>query len=218
MPVIPSVLESPDGKYYYSLYPLRPGKTKVETFQLVPYASRKYTYVKKFYYRIPSIEIGVTPMDMELSGAGLTKVRTDPDENVAVYRIGSIEAGTEVQWVLSGGTPAAVREEAQATQTEPGIRPSPNAVGRNALIIGPLILIGFILILWHAYNRSDENVPATQDLQKREIGKRRNELLDHLADLDHRYEMHLLDKKEYLRQREKGKGMLRRIALLLKKN
>ncbi len=215
MPVMQSVLESPDGQYYYSLYPLRPGKTKVEAFQLLPYENRDYTYFKKFYYRIPSIEIGVIPMDMELSGVGLTKIRTDPDENVAVYRGGPIEAGTEVKWFFSGGTPLAV-QEASVPETEPGIRPLPNAVGRNALIIGPLFLIGFILVLWYAYNRSDENVPVTQDLQKRQIRKHRNELLDNLADLDHRYEAHLLDKKEYLRQREKGKGLLRRIALLLK--
>jgi hypothetical protein len=38
-----------------------------------------------------------------------------------------------------------------------------------------------------------------------------------MADLDRRYRAQEMDQKEYLRQREEGKRLLLRIALLLKK-
>jgi uroporphyrinogen decarboxylase len=43
-----------------------------------------------------------------------------------------------------------------------------------------------------------------------------DELLNAIADLDHRYEIHALDRQEFLRQREESKRQLRRIALLMK--
>ncbi|MBN2317686.1 MAG: carboxypeptidase regulatory-like domain-containing protein [Acidobacteria bacterium] len=215
MPVVQSVLESPDGQSYYSLYPLRPGRTTVDVFQILPYENRNYTYVKKFYFTVPSIEIGVIPMDMELSGTGLVKIRTDPGKNIAVYRSGPVDAGTEVEWIFSGGTPVSEQEATPASESR--IRSVPNAVGRNTLVIGPLILVGFILVLWYAFNRTGDEVPTAAGSQKRQILKRRENLLDRLADLDRRHETHSPDQREYLRQREEGKRLLRRITLLLKK-
>ena len=156
MPVMQSVLESPDGQSYYSLYPLRPGKTSVEVFQIVPYENRKYTYVKRFYYPVPSIQIAVIPMDMELLGRGLTKVQTEPEKNLAVYRSGPVEAGTEVQWIFSGGTPV-TSQDTSAPAPGSAIRPAPNAVARNAMVVGPLLLMGFILVLWYAHNRTGDD-------------------------------------------------------------
>ena len=43
MPVVQSPLESPDGENYYTLFPLKPGKTTIETFELLPYKAREYT-------------------------------------------------------------------------------------------------------------------------------------------------------------------------------
>jgi len=217
LPVVQSVLESPDGQSYYSLYPLRPGKTSVEVFQTVPYENRKYTYLKRFYYPVPSIQIGVIPMDMEVLGRGLTKVQTDPDKNIAVYRSEPVEAGTEVQWIFSGGTPVTA-QDTSAPEPESGIRPAPNAVARNAMVVGPLLLMGFILVLWYANNRAGDDIPATAASQKRQLLKRREALLDHLADLDRKYAARSTDQRDYLRQREEGKRMLRRITLLLKKD
>ena len=216
MPVVQSVLESPDAQSYYSLYPLRPGRTTIEVFQELPYENRSYTYVKTFYYQVPSIEIGVIPMDMELSGEGLTKIRTDSGKNIAVYRTGPVDAGTKVEWTFSGGTPVPDQEAAPASES--GIRSVPNAVGRNAPVIGSLILLGFILVLWYAFNRGGDTVPVAAGSQKRQMLKRREDLLNRLADLDRRNETHSIDRREYIRQREEGMRMLRRIALLLKKD
>ena len=216
MPVVQSALESPDGQSYYSLYPLRPGRTSIDVYQILPYENLNYAYIKKFYYPVPSIEIGVIPMDMELSGTGLTKIRTDPGENIAFYRSGPVDAGMEVEWIFSGGTPVSEQETAPAS--EAGIRSVPNAVGRNALVVGPLILMGFVLVLWYAFNRSRDTVSAATGSTKRQILKHREDLIARLADLDSRHESNLLDKREYLRQREEGKCLLRRITLLLKKD
>jgi len=216
MPVVQSVLESPDGQSYYSLYPFRPGRTTVDVFQLLPYENRNYVYVKKFYHKVPSIEIGVIPMDMELSGAGLSKVRTDPEKNIAVYRSAPVEAGTEVEWILSGGTPVAEPESAPS-DGQSNIRSEPNYIGRNAHIIGPLLLMGFVLVFRYAFSRGGSDFPKTADARKRLLKERREFLLVRLADLDRRYEARILEKRDYLRQREEGKRMLRRITLLLNK-
>jgi len=114
MPVVQSAFESPDGSDYYSLYPLRPGETTIDVFQILPYEDKKYTYVKEFHLGSPAIEIGVIPMDIEVSGTELSLDRTDAENNVAVYRTAPIEAGTRVEWVFSGGSSVAVQEDSQA--------------------------------------------------------------------------------------------------------
>lgn len=153
MPVVQSVLESPDGQSYYSLYPFRPGKTTVDVFQVLPYENLEYTYVKKFYHPVPSIEIGVIPMDMELSGPDLTRVQTDPDRNIAVYRSGPIAAGSEFEWIFTGGTPV-VEEAVSPAASGSRIQSLPNMIGRNAAVIASLLLLGLVLVLWYALNRS----------------------------------------------------------------
>ena len=216
MPIVQSALESPDGQVYYSLYPLRPGKTTVDVFQLMPYETRSYTYTKKFYYPVSSIEIGVIPMDMELTGTGLSRIRTDPGNNVAVYRSAPVEAGTEVEWIFSGGTPVSGEESSNAT-AESNIRSVPNGIGRNAGLIIPLILMGFVLVLWYAFNSTVKESTQSKGARNLQLKKRQEALLVRLAELDLLYEKGSIGKGEYSRQREDGKRMLRRIYLLLRK-
>jgi len=153
MPLVQSAFESADGKSYYTLYPLRPGLTTVEVQQLLPYTGQRYTFVKKFYQDAGSVNVGVIPRDMTLTGKGMSNIETDSQRNFSVYVSQPIKAGTEVVWEFSGGTP--VPEQAEASgEAEPEVKPVPNAVGRNALIIGPLLLLGFIAVLWFSVNRS----------------------------------------------------------------
>jgi hypothetical protein len=195
---------------------LKPGKTTIETFELLPYKAREYTYIKKFYYGTPSIEIGVVPVDMNVSGEGLTHVRDDMDENIAVYRIDAVEAGTEVEWTFSGGTPIAEQENPPASAGSQ-IRIDSNAIGRNAGIIAPLILLGFILILWYAINRSGEESTDAPASRKRELKNRQKVLLNRLGELDRLFKANSIRPKEYQKQQEDARRMLRRISLLLKR-
>ncbi len=216
MPLVQSALESSDGKSYYSLYPLRPGSTTFEVQELLPYPNRSYTYVKRFYQDVESIDVGVIPQDMVLSGKGLSKIQADPQKNFSVYMSAPVKAGTEEVWQFSGGT--AVQETASPdTAGEPEVSTMPNAVGGNAMIIGPLLLMGFVLVLWYAFNRFENGRRGTADFQLRHLKDRREQLLNSMADLDHRHEAGLLGEEEFLRQREEGKRRLRRISLLLKK-
>ncbi len=215
MPVTQSPLESPDGQSYYTLYPLRPGPTTFEIQQALPYQNG-YTYRKKFYQDISSLEIDVMPRDMKVVGEGLTQVPTDAAQNFAVYFKGLIKAGTEVVWTFSGGTPVV---DAPGTETpaaeEPAIRPMPTLVGQNALIIGPLLLVGLTSILWYAHNRVRVSSESIEETRIRDLRERREQLLDYIAALDAKYESQALDKREYLRLREQSKRHLRRIAMLL---
>jgi hypothetical protein len=152
MPVVQSALESPDGRSYYSLYPLKPGKTNFDVLQILPYENRKYVYTRKFFQQISSIEIGVIPTDMILTGTGIEKIRTDTEKGVAVYRSAPIEKGAVVEWIFSGGTPVAEPAPSHP-EAESDIQSVQNDIGRNALIIGPLLLMGFLLVLWYAYNK-----------------------------------------------------------------
>lgn len=218
MPVVQSALESPDGESYYSLYPLRPGKTTIDVFQVVPYESLKYVLKKKFYYRVPSIEIGVIPMDMELEGAGLTRVRTEAQRNIAVYRSGAVEAGKEIEWILSGGTPVS-EPEAPAGEAESKIRAVPTVIGgKNARIIGPLILLLFILVLWYAFHRPGKEHLKTAGARRRQLKARREAVIKQIVDLDRRYEAHATDRRHYQKERAEGMRMLRRITTLLQKD
>jgi hypothetical protein len=219
MPVTQSPLESADGQSYYTLYPLRPGSTTFEVQQALPYQNG-YTYRKKFYHDISSLEIDVMPRDLKLSGEGLTQVPTATDQNFAVYFKGLIKAGTEVVWTFSGGTPvveAPTPAPAAAQPAEPMIRPMPTPVGENAVVIGALLLIGLIVILWYASSRVIVSSESDQAARARELSERRDHLLDHIASLDARYESQSLDRREYLRARELGKRHLRRIIVLLAK-
>jgi len=214
LPLVQSALESPDGQSYYSLYPIRPGVTTFEVQQLLPYASRSYTYTKKFYQGSGSVDIGVIPQDMVLSGEGLSKIQTDSQKNFSIYMSAPIKAGSDVVWTFSGGTPVA--EESSQSTTEATVTAMPNSVGRNALLIGPLMLMGFILVLWYAFNHQNGSSKAA-DMQSRQLKERREQLLNTIADLDHRYEIQSVDRQEFLKEREESKRQLRRISLLLKK-
>jgi hypothetical protein len=215
MPVVQSAMESPDGQSYYSLYPLRPGITAFEVQQVLPYTNRKYVYTKRFFQDIASMDIGVVPSDMALSGQGLSKASTNTQQNFTVYIGAPVKAGSEVTWTLSGGTPVAEQESSE-TASNSTIEAKINAVGRNAPIIAPLLLMGFILVLWFAFNHIQKDPQKSGNRRNRELKERREQLLNTIADLDHRYEIQALGRQEYLQQREEGKRRLRRISLLLK--
>jgi len=214
MPLTQSALESADGQTYYSLFPLRPGVTTFEVDEELPYKDKTYTFRKKFYYDVSGYQIGVIPQDMTLSGEGLTRVQTDAQRNFSVYSGGPVKAGTEIVWTLSGGTPVVEPEPAQGGETR--VKPMPTIIGRNSLILGPLLLLGFIVVLWYAVHSMPES-GSRQDARVKELRSRRDQLLNYLANLDHRAENQSIDQREYRRQRELGRRQLRRIELLLKK-
>jgi hypothetical protein len=215
MPVVQSALESPDGKSYYSLYPLKPGVTLFEVQQVLPYPNRNYTYSAKIYQDIASMEIGVSPADVTLTGQGITKVSVDAQQNFAIYRIASIKAGSDIAWTFSGGTPVAT---GGAPESGGGskIEAAPEAVGRNALVSGPLVLIGLILVLWFAFAQMQKGPQKGANSRARELKERREQLLNVVADLDHRNEIHAVDEQEFLKKREETMHQLRRISLLQK--
>jgi len=220
MPVSQSPLESPDGQSYYSLYPLRPGKTTFEVSQLLPYQNGTYTYRKKLYHDMPALSLGVIPKDMKLSGEGLTQTQTGAAQEFAFYSSGPIQAGTEVAWIFTGGIPVAEAQAPPAAQepmAEGGVRPMPTLVGQNATLIGPLLLVGLVLILWYAHNRVMASAGDSQEMRIRELRERREQLLNYVVALDLKYESQALKQREYLRLREQTKRHLRRIAMLLAK-
>ncbi|MBN1566449.1 MAG: hypothetical protein JXA73_01275 [Acidobacteria bacterium] len=210
MPVVQAPLESPDGQSYYSLYPLKPGVTMFEVRQALPYAERQYVFKKRAYQDIASIDIGISPMDLSISGDGLSKVSTNSEQNFAVYRSVPVKAGTEITWMFSGGT------SAPEPVADSRIEEMPDVISRNTLIISPLLLMAFILVLWYACNHMQRASDKTANPRSRELKERRERLLNILADLDHRHDINALGRQEYLRQREKHKQQLRRISLLLK--
>ncbi len=216
MPLNQSPLESPDGKSYYSLFPLRPGTTTFEVDQDLPYASGSYNYRARFFYDTPSFEIGVIPADMKVTGEGIRTVQTDPQRNFAVYSGGPVKAGTEIALVFSGGTPV-VEQQPAAAQGESKVKPMPTSINQNALVIGPLFLACLVVVLWYAVNRIPEAAGQDQDPRARELKSRRDQLLNFLASLDSQHDAQGLERRDYLRQREQGKRQLRRISLLLKK-
>ena len=215
MPLMQSPLESADGQSYYSLFPLRPGQTTFEVEESLPYTDQKYTLRKKFYYDVASYRIGVIPQDMLISGEGLTKLKSDAQKNFSIYSGGPVKAGTEVVWTLSGGTPVVETQEAPSGESQ--VKGMPTGLARYAMIIGPLLLIGFLVVLWYGVNNLSAAGSLAQDSRFKELRTRRDQLLGYLANLDHQYESQVLDQRDYRRRRELGKRQLRRILLLLKK-
>jgi hypothetical protein len=158
MPLVQSAMESADGKSYYSLYPLRPGVTMFEVQELLPYANRNYRYVTRSYHDISELKIGVIPQDLVLSGNGISKIEADSQKSFAIYASSPVKAGTELVWTFSGGTPDS-ESDSPETEGEPSVQTMPNDIERNAMIICPLLLLGFILALWYAFNRSQNRKP-----------------------------------------------------------
>jgi hypothetical protein len=222
MPVPEAPLESADGQSYYSRYPLRPGTTTIEISQAFPYQKGTYTYKKKFFQDVSKVNIGVIPQDMNVSGEGLTKVQVNAAQNFAVYSTGPIKAGTEVAWTFSGGTPvaeASAAPETAAPEQQPSILPMPTPVGQNAIFIGSLLLLGFLLILWYAGRRIIPAAGSDAEVRIRELKERREHLLNQVAVLDARYEnVQGPERREYLKMREHSKRHLRRIGVLLGKS
>ncbi len=215
MPVIQAALESADGRSYYSQYPLKPGETTFEVQRILPYAGRKYVYTGKIYYDIASMDIGLSPADIALDGTGLSKVSADTRQNFSIYRIESLKAGSEISWTFSGGT-AVPADTAAEEAGEPQIKALPEAVGRRARVLGPLMLMGLVLALWYGVSRMQAQTGTAANSRIRDLKALREKLLNAIAELDHRNEINTLDRQEYARQREEYKQRLRRISLLLK--
>ena len=214
MPLNQPPLESPDGQSYYSLYPLRPGKTTFVVEQSLPYHDSSYSYRKKFYQDTPAYQIGVIPRDMEVKGEGLQKFHDDPKTNFAFYNGSPVKAGTEVVWVFAGGTPVPAAADESG---ESRIKPFPTEIGQRVLWIGPLLLMALIAVLWYAYNTIPAKVSKSQDPRIKELRDRRDRLMNLVASLDHRHEGGALERAKYVRLRGQAKSQLRRIALLLGK-
>ena len=215
MPVMQAALESPDGQSYYSQYPLKPGITTFEVQQILPYANRNYTYTGKFYHDISTLDVGVSPADLVVTGTGLSKVSVDSTQNFAIYRISPVKSGSEFSWTFSGGTPLAPANASAPAETS-SVESVPDIVGRNALVIGPLLLAGFVVGLWAAFNKEPKGKQKAVNSRSRELKERREQLLNAIADLDHRKEIQAIDQREFVKQREENKRQLRRISLLLK--
>jgi hypothetical protein len=180
---------------------------------LLPYHDGKYTFQKKFFNDIDFFQIGVIPQDLDVEGQGLKRAQVDAKKNFAVYTGGPVKAGSESLWTFSGGTPVAASE----SSGEARIRPMPNSVSRYAFVIGPLVLMAFIVALWYAYNSIPEKQPKGQDPRTRALKARRDRLLEIMATLDDRFESKELDQREYQRLRSQAKSQLRRVAMLLGK-
>ncbi len=161
------------------------------------------------------MDIGVIPNDMTLSGQGLSKVSTDSQQNFSVYKSAPIKAGTEVSWIFSGGTAVAEPESGTATGSS-NVEAVTTMIGKNAPVVGPLLLMGLVLVLWVSFNRMQKEQQKTGSRRNRELKDRREQLLNTIADLDHRHEIQALGRQEFLQQREDAKRQLRRISLLLK--
>ena len=226
MPVSQPPLESADGLSYYSLYPLRPGSTTFEVSQALPYQNGSYTYRKKFYQDVTVLNIGVIPLDVNVSGGGLKKVQADAERNFAVYSTGPIKAGTEVVWTFSGGTPiaetpAANPGEPSASPEAMSVRPMPTIIGQNAAVISVLLLAALMVILIYANSRILSATETDREAARmRELKGRREQLLNYVAALDAQNENIKGGpaRNEYLRVREQSKRHLRRIATLLRGN
>ena len=214
MPLTQTPLESADGQSYYSLYALRPGTTTFELDYVLPYHDRTYTYRKNFYQDVDFFQIGVIPQDVAVTGEGLKRIQVDVAKNFAVYTGGPLKAGSEMAVTFAGGTPTAAGESSEGS-AEPRIRPMPTSVGRYTPIVGPLLLMVFIVVLWYAYN----NIPAKQpkDSRTRELRQKHEQLLQFVASLDQKYENKEMERREYHRLRAHAKSQLRRISLLLGK-
>jgi hypothetical protein len=152
MPLTQSALESADGESYYSLYPLRPGRTMFEVHQALPYTDKKYVYEKKFFEDMPELSVGLIPHDMRLSGGGFKQIEDNAAENFAVYATGAVRAGDKVTWTFTDGTPVSASEYEDG-RGETTIVAVDGLVGRNALTIGSMILAAFILALCFAVKR-----------------------------------------------------------------
>lgn len=216
MPIVQAPFESPDGQSYYSLYPLKPGTTSFEAQQMLPYANKIFVFKKIFYQDTASMEIGVIPGDMTISGTGLSRISTDTQRNFSVYRSAPIKAGTEATWTFSGGT-AVVEPQSTEGNEGPTILAKPDAVSRNSLFLGPVLLLVFVLVLWYAFNREAKTSPKVPDHGTKDLKERREQLLNTIAELDRLHETNAISRQEFLRQREENKRELRRISLLLKK-
>ena len=219
MPLTQTPLESPDGQSYYSIYPLRPGITTFEVLQILPYQDKSRTFRKRFFYDIDSLDIGVIPYDLNLSGEGFNKIQVDVQKNFSIYRGGQVKAGGEVVFTLSGGTmlPDTQTSDETADSDQTIVRSYPSAIVLNATIIIPLLLMGFVLVLWYAVNYAQPGIQQNRGSNAKELKERYGRLLNLLAVLDHQYETQSMDRREYRRQREYGMRLLRRISALLNK-
>ncbi len=215
MPLVQSGLESADGQSYYTVYPLRPGITRIEVQQRLPYRGRSYTYAKRFYHDVGPVDIGTIPADLQLSGEDLVKIPADSQGNFAVYRTAPFKAGSEASWAFSGGTPVAEEEPAE-TSGESTVTSMPGAVGRSTLVLGPLILMGFILALWYAFNRSGARGRKDESARIRRLKESREALLNSLAELYRRREIRDIEQGEFEKRREEQMRRLRAFTLLLK--
>jgi hypothetical protein len=93
----------------------------------------------------------------------------------------------------------------------------PNEVGRNALLIGPLLLMAMIAVLWYAHNTIVLRPAKGPDTPTRELRARRDSLLEVIDQLDASSEEGTLERREHARRREAAKRQLRRVIMLLGK-
>jgi hypothetical protein len=183
----------------------------------LPYESRNFTLKKKFYQDIDSLDIGVQPRDLAISGQGIKKIQSDPQEDFDVYSAPSVKSGSEMVLTFSGGTPIPEPETAESIN-ESTVSVMPTEVGRDTPIIGAGLLIVFSGVLFYASKRMAKKPAEALNLSNRELRQRREELLNSIAGLDQQYENKSLEQKEYMQRRELAKRELQQIFQSLQKD
>ncbi len=81
---------------------VKPGNSEIDMAYYLPYESEKATLIEQVDYDIEHFHVYVMPASMTITAAGLRREGTDSENNLAIYAVNNVKAGTAIEFKLSG--------------------------------------------------------------------------------------------------------------------
>ncbi len=92
-----------DKGIYSILYPMKPGKTRIEISYSVDYSKKAYIFSEDIVYNVDKLAVLVSPGNIEIKGDKLETSNEGAGEHYKIYNTENLKKGTKLTFEISGG-------------------------------------------------------------------------------------------------------------------
>lgn len=168
MPLNSQPIQTEDGQVLP--YALKPGTSQIDMSYYLPYDNSAGEVIEKIGYDVDHYHVYTMPMDLNISGSGLSREGTDNENGLAIYSINGVKAGTTLQFKVSGQgiSETAPEEHANHQQNTGRIVVESRMDLSTELAISGVLILAALIALFMSVTQQNEDMKQESILMLKE--------------------------------------------------